>query len=137
MIDAPRAIDAPPASACLSASTDMSGGHHYFKTANMSWAAAQGACVAVGGHLAKIETSTEDDFITATFTLGGYVWIGLQDPTDTDVYVWADLTPLGTSYNGFPSMTPPISAGNCVDTNGTWDPYTCGATNHGGVCECE
>ena len=115
----------------------MSGGHHYFKTANMSWAAAQGACVAVGGHLAKIETSTEDDFITATFTLGGYVWIGLQDPTDTDVYVWADLTPLGTSYNGFPSMTPPISAGNCVDTNGTWDPYTCGATNHGGVCECE
>jgi hypothetical protein len=150
--DAPRAGDAPVAhdapidaapdappdapSMCVTHATTTFGGHHYFATANASWTAAETACESFGGHLVKLETQGEDQFVTSTLTAGSYTWIGLHDPTGTNIYVWADLTPL-TVYDNFPGGTPPASASDCVDTNGTWDTFGCSQTNHGGTCECE
>ena len=134
-----RARDAPldASMACIDASTSTFMGHHYFANGNGSWMANEASCVAVGGHLVKIETMAENTFITTTFASGGYVWIGLSDPTNTDVYEWTDGTPLGVGYNAFQGGVPPVSSGNCVDTNGTWDPFACSYASHAGVCECE
>ena len=140
--DARMAIDARPIDAamidasptCLTHATAQNGGHHYFRTAKEGWFTAQAECITFGGHLVKIETSAENDFVKA-LVANGYTWIGLSDPTSQDVYVWADGTPLGT-YTGF-AGTPPTGTPDCVDSNGVWDLFGCTQTNHDGVCECE
>ena len=138
-IDA-RPIDGPPdaPSQCVTSSTATYMGHHYFATAsNASWANSHGACLLVGGHLVKIETTGENTFIQTTFG-SGYTWIGLSDPLDTDVYAWADGSLLGLGFNDFAGGVPPMNASNCVDTNNTaWDVFSCSYAGHGGVCECE
>jgi hypothetical protein len=126
-------------STCLATATQTIGGHHYFATAYGTWQASQNACASFGGHLVKIETMSENQSVTSAFgpgTSNGYFWIGLYDPSNTDVYVWADMTPLSPAYNGFPGNTVPASSSNCVDSNGTWDVFGCTAS-HIGVCECE
>ena len=133
-IDAP--LDANPG--CLTRATKTYNGHHYFATSDKSWDASQAECASVSGHLVKIETSGENNFIGTNFATSGYVWIGLRDVLDADVYQWTDGSLLGAGYNAFPAATPPTSStANCVDTNGTWDPYSCSYNGHGGVCECE
>ena len=136
-----RAIDAGPvdaSSTCIAKATQTFGGHHYFATGNGSWQTSQDVCTSFGGHLVKIESQTETAAVANSFPGGtGFVWIGLSDPTNTDVYVWTDLTPLSPTYNGFAGGNPPASSSNCVDSNGTWETFGCTATNHGGVCECE
>lgn len=141
--DVDASIDAAPSATCLAAATQTSpAGHHYFLTANASWNGSRDACAAVGGRLVKIEDATEDNFLRLQFGLdgssaSGFAWIGLSDPTSTDVYVWTDLTPLVT-FNSFPAQIPPTSSLDCVDSGGgSWTVFNCTFANHGGVCECE
>jgi hypothetical protein len=138
--DAPTADAAIDASStCLAAATATSpAGHHYFLTSDGSFSETRTECEASTAHLVKIEDMTENLFLTSTFNLGGsnFAWIGLADPTSADVYVWTDNTPL-VGFNAFPGGIAPQSNDNCVDSNGSWDPFNCGSTNHGGICECE
>ena len=131
-------VDAPGASAtCRARATDMFAGKHYFATANsLAWIGAQHDCASSGGHLVKITSAAENDFVTTTFASAsgaGYTWIGLHDDS-SGMYVWADGSAL-TGYTAWSSQQPP--PGMCVDSNGKWDGYGCDNTNHGGACSCE
>ncbi len=135
------APDAPPDASpgtCVTHSTTTFNGHHYFQTSqNADWLGAQNECDHYGGHLVKITSQQEDQFVTDTFAQAGYTWIGLSDPLSTDVYVWTDGSLLAFGYNNFPDQQVPHSSNNCVDTNGTWDTYGCLFSSHPGTCECE
>src|SRR5947207_735308 len=41
------------------------GGHHYFATANKSWSGAESECQSFFGHLVKVESLEENNFIKA------------------------------------------------------------------------
>jgi len=75
-----------------------------YETGTATWDDAETACVAWGGHLATIEDQGEMDKIVGGFTAAGvvitsdiFVWIGLNDKTNTGEYKWIS----GTATNSF------------------------------------
>src|SRR5262249_36756089 len=63
--------------------TAVYGGHIYHLLPPASWTASENMAVALGGHLATVESESENAFIFATFTGNGTIdrglWIGLND----------------------------------------------------------
>src|SRR5262245_33576442 len=89
--DAPA--DAPPALTCPEAYNSKHGGHSYRLTGpSLTWTEARDDCATDGGHLVKIESQAEDDYLTTHIDglVYPYVWIGLRDRSLSDTYVWAD-----------------------------------------------
>ncbi|HEY4308833.1 MAG TPA: lectin-like protein [Pirellulales bacterium] len=85
--------------------TDPASGHRFQLLSNATWADSEAEAVALGGHLATIDSQETQDFVLSTF--GAYsgfqhiLWIGLYDPTQqtnpTDPaanYVWVDGSPI-------------------------------------------
>jgi gliding motility-associated-like protein len=66
-------------------------GHRYFKsTTALSWPDAKLAAEALGGHLATISSSTEDNLLLGL----GSCWIGLSDQTTEGTFEWVTGEPL-------------------------------------------
>ncbi len=134
--DAATRSDAPgEAAACPSDYNLAFGGHVYKLISNVDWTSAQGACVADGGHLVKIEGMPENDWLHVQIG-AGYAWIGLKDTMGNDTFYWTDGTQLG-SFNMFSGPTASATK-DCVDMGasaGTWAVYTC-STPELALCEC-
>ena len=74
-------------------------GHTYYLLSSDTWTASQAAAVALGGNLATINDSAENDFVFNTFAgVGGvtnrFLWIGLNDVAQEGTFVWANGEPL-------------------------------------------
>ncbi|MGE5185767.1 MAG: C-type lectin domain-containing protein [Acidobacteriota bacterium] len=136
----PPAAVAPAGSAvdaaiCPADYTASFGGHFYKQLANVDWNTGQMMCAADQGHLAKIETMAENDYLHGQLTFG-FAWIGLKDTMGNDTFYWTDGTPLG-SFNDFAGTTASQTK-DCVDmgaTAGTWAVYTCTMLELA-ICEC-
>jgi cysteine-rich repeat protein len=111
-----------------------------------SHAAAQAACVAIGGYLATIASAGEDGYVHAVQNPAQTPWLGAtDDANDTDdVFVWVTGEPWG--YRAFAPGEPDDNAatggdGECVaiaDTTGAWGDTACdGAATIGRICEVE
>ncbi|MEM9585791.1 MAG: pre-peptidase C-terminal domain-containing protein, partial [Planctomycetota bacterium] len=66
----------------------------YQFTASSTWAAAEGAAIASGGHLATIPDHDTQTYVYGTFSGFGDLWIGLNDATSEGVFQWADGSPV-------------------------------------------
>src|SRR5262245_59615233 len=53
-------------------------GHEYYLLAPGSWATAEAAAVALGGHLATINDAAENNWVLSTFLDRGDAWIGYR-----------------------------------------------------------
>lgn len=87
---------------------------------------ANSACVALGGHLAQITSSQEDDAIRSL--INGDAWIGLNDIATEGAYEW-DKGALGvTPLAGYSNMgSGPSLLEDCVriEEDGDWQDRLC------------
>ena len=78
------------------------GGHTYYLLDRSSWAASEAEGVALGGHLATIDSAAEDSFVHTTFgpTVEGdpndaiSLWIGLNDLGTEGTFEWVSGDPV-------------------------------------------
>lgn len=98
-------------------------GHRYYASSGTStWSAAKLACEAVGGHLAAITSSPENDFIASHYS--PMAWIGTRtDLLVNNVWCWVNGEPV--TYTNWASGQPDNWNGeNCVEINrpaGQWN----------------
>jgi hypothetical protein len=73
-------------------------GHYYSVLSNSNWTDAETAAQSLGGNLATVRSTAEEDWIQQTFGAYPYLWLGLYDPTQQVVsgeahannFVWVD-----------------------------------------------
>jgi hypothetical protein len=94
----------------------------YIPSGSVSWAAARGSCKVKGLDLVVIETSGENEFISASLDPRN-VWIGLSDEAVEGEFEWVDGSGLSyTSWSSIPdepnsSAADPVNGQNCVFLN--------------------
>jgi len=73
--------------------------HTYALTSTTrNWNNAKTTATAIGGHLTTINTKAENDWLTARFRIPyGELWIGANDITTSDTWVWDNGTTSGDS----------------------------------------
>jgi lectin-like protein len=123
---------------CDIVSTDTFGGHTYYMLEASTWASGEAGAAVLGGHLATIDSASENEFVRATFAntlyatsvataqgrCCGTVWIGLNDEAVEGVFAWSSGAPV-TYTNWRPSE--PNNAGNnedfveLYDVGGGWN----------------
>ena len=90
------AIQGPPT--VLATMVNPANGHTYHFLTASSWTAAEGAAIALGGHLATVDDQAEQDWIVANFhSFQGVprdVWIGLNDAASEGNFVWSSGDPV-------------------------------------------
>jgi hypothetical protein len=98
-----------------------------------TWADAEAACAAHGGHLATIGSVTENARIQS---LGAPGWIGLNDRVAEGSFLWSSGD--AASYTGWASGQPDDDDGaDCaLAAEGGWTDEPC-ADGHSFVCEIE
>ena len=122
---------------------DPGTGHCYvsFDDEQTTFAAAQTACVAAGGHLAAITSGTEQAFVAMVHNTTQNPWIGLTDELVEGSFGW--ITGEAFSFNNFaPAQPDGGDPEDCVNVNagtGQWNDTSCtfiGFTA-GRICEIE
>jgi len=87
----------PPAGATVLAGPleNPAGFHHYYLLETTNWATAAAEAVALGGHLATVETEAENTWLWETFAAiaSGPFWIGLSDAASEGSFVWTSGAP--------------------------------------------
>ncbi len=82
--------------------TNPSNGHSYLLLATSSWTDAEAEAISLGGHLATVRSSAENQWIIDTFTLSGSqnrrLWIGLNDAAIEGTFVWTSGEPVSFTY---------------------------------------
>ncbi|MFO0826705.1 MAG: lectin-like protein [Phycisphaerales bacterium] len=120
-------------------------GNKYYLIGLASWPRANTKAGSLGGHLATITNSTENEWVRANLAnYGGVpreVWIGLTDTASEGTFVWVTGEPL--SYTHWNSGEPNDSGGNedyveMFPTAGLWnDVGRYAGNNNYGVVELE
>jgi brevican len=123
------------------ATQDPTSGHCYrvFQVA-ITRPEAEAACAAWGGgmdlgHLASIESPTEQDLIFSLIT--DQTWIGIQDPDVEGVYGWSDGTPWEYEFwaEGEPDNTFEEDCAFMRPVGGGWNDHACLDPRAAYVCE--
>jgi hypothetical protein len=87
---------APPA--ILATATNPANGHTYHLLDFTSWTIAEGAAVALGGHLATVRSQAEHDWILSQFhNFQGAdidLWIGFNDASVEGTFIWSSGEPV-------------------------------------------
>ncbi|RMG81448.1 MAG: HYR domain-containing protein [Bacteroidetes bacterium] len=95
-------------------------GHQYYLSeAWNSWADAQAAAEALGGHLAVITDAEENQFVASRLSENKAPWIGIQLADGTGFWVNDEDTNFQNWANGAPSEDPGKNAGY-LQPNGLW-----------------
>lgn len=101
-----------------------------------TFATAESNCVALGGHLATIASSTEQSTITTSVVSGtNLYWIGYTDAATEGTWVWKDGT--SSAYSNWIPSQPDGSGTNCATfnkTDGFWYDDACTTSQRYG-CE--
>lgn len=78
--------------------SNPSNGHSFLLLAASSWTAAEAEALTLGGHLATVRSSAENQWLIDTFTLSGTenrrLWIGLNDATTEGTFEWTSGEPV-------------------------------------------
>jgi len=100
------------------------GGHHYIELEASTWTDAEAAAIALGGHLAAVNSAAENSFLNSTFGLDHALWIGFlrYGPNPGD-FAWTNGD--AVTYTNWAGGEP----NNCCSgesythtyTNGTWN----------------
>jgi len=68
-------------------------GHSYYLLTQNTWTASEAEAVTLGGHLATIDDSAENDWVLSTFSMfegsPKTLWIGLTDKKNEGTFVWS------------------------------------------------
>jgi uncharacterized protein YjdB len=108
-------------------------GHRYAVTTHaMAWPQAQVLATMMGGHLVKIETLAENNFLQSRYGAGD-PWIGLNDRAVAGTQRWHDGTlPTFLNWGGVePNHSPegnPAQVENCTQilaVDGKWNDFWC------------
>lgn len=110
--------------------TNSANGHVYYLLTQNNWTASQAEAVKLGGNLATIRNSAEQDWVYATFsTFGGTnhnLWIGLADLGRDGVYRW--VSGEAVNYTNWASTEPSAGSERYVHmilpghpTSGMWN----------------
>ncbi|MEI6783705.1 MAG: FG-GAP-like repeat-containing protein, partial [Verrucomicrobiota bacterium] len=115
--------DLDPRFTWLSRSVSRFNGHSYVLTdAATDWASAEAAAVALGGHLATINSADENNFLYQAFSRSANVWIGLNLFTGGQ-WVWSSGDPV--SYlnwaGGQPNNGNGYEFATQLRTDGGWE----------------
>ena len=100
----------------------------YF-SATKTWASAESACVAWGGHLASATSSVENAQIAAFSPDSASVWFGLNDIAIEGTWVWTDGS--STAYSNWADAEPNNSGGEdcgsmeCSKLSHPWNDARC------------
>ena len=93
----------------------------------MNWEAARSRCVSLGGNLASIGSSEENDYI-ASLARGLVVWLGGHDKERENLWSWTDGTPW-VSFQNWARGEPNNANGgeDCVEMGrvASWNDGTC------------
>ncbi|XP_038076947.1 macrophage mannose receptor 1-like [Patiria miniata] len=122
----------------------FNGNCYYIETKTDTYDVGKKACEDKGSKLTSILDSDEQSYLSMrTYMLQVYLWIGLNDKTTSNVFVWED----GSTYN-FKYWAPgqPDHFGNgdnerCVHfrygelEEGMWNDLPCGSTICGYICK--
>jgi cysteine-rich repeat protein len=127
---------------------DPETGHCFVAFAgDTTFAAAQAACVDVGGYLATVTSAGESAVVTSVVGPGQSPWLGATDDEvdDDDVFVWVTGEPF--TFKNFAPGEPDDDAifggvGEClhvVDDSGQWADTNCTFVGHvvGRICELQ
>jgi cysteine-rich repeat protein/YVTN family beta-propeller protein len=104
----------------------------YYTTTTRNYSDAESACVALGGHLATVNSSAVQSVLQL---MGSFAWIGLTDAVSENVFRWLDGTTL--SYTNWAGGQPNGGAGeNCayLENAYLWHDYPC-AEAHQYFCQ--
>ena len=83
--------------------------HTYFLLSGSTWPQAEAKAIELGGHLATINDSAENDWVWNTFSLVGGIqrelWIGFNDAAQEGTFVWSSGEPVAYTrwYPGEPN----------------------------------
>jgi hypothetical protein len=135
--------DAQGSRQCPAVFTEEYGGHRYFVSSNaLNYDEAMAECFVMGGHLAVIDDSDENDFVVGLLSI--YTWIGLDDLVVENRFEW--VTGAQPAYSNWNTDEPNNANGgeDCVGIYGpdlsahlgTWNDSECGE-QHVYVCECD
>ncbi len=103
------------------------GSHYYCSNSLASWAAAEQACQNNGGHLAIINSASENQYIASRLQ-ANTAWIGASDTNNEGTFSWVDGSPITFSqwawrqpnnYNGNQDYLELYRSGEWNDQNGT------------------
>ena len=107
--------------------TNPANGHQYYLlNEQVTWNAAEATAITLGGHLATIRSSVEQDwlisFVTGQGLGSGYVWIGLNDRAVEGNFQWTSGDPV--LYQNWEAGQPDDQFGEdavCLSVpNGKW-----------------
>lgn len=75
--------------------TNPANGHNYTLTStwNLNWFGAEAEAITLGGHLATIRNTQEDQWIKNTYGTNWW-WIGLNDVNTEGLFVWSSGEPV-------------------------------------------
>jgi hypothetical protein len=137
VMDAPSMGSDAPAVTCAYPTILAFGGHHYrLTTAEAAWDAGRASCEGDGGHLARIESKVEDDFLSGVTSIATK-WIGGHDTGTTALsYHWDNGDAI--AFANWDDNEPGV-AGGCVGKvggDGSWFTATC-TTEAIAICECD
>ncbi len=79
----------PAAPGILGTVSNPNNGQTYHLLEASTWTAAEGAAISLGGHLAEINDSTENDWIFSSFGAACDLLIGLNDTAIEDTFFWS------------------------------------------------
>eukprot|EP01052_Picozoa_sp_SAG31_P021856 SAG31_NODE_1710_length_7473_cov_3.782072_8_plen_275_part_00 len=126
---------------CLSGWTRVGDDCFKYFAESPSWTDAESRCVALGGHLAKIQNADANANIKALAPSDAHPFIGLTDAEVEGTWVWTDGEEITeTSYSNFASSEPNQGTNeNCVILyfpDGTWADAPCEANqwSSGYIC---
>jgi len=122
----------------------------------MTWQEAKTECNLISGRLVMIETEEEQALLVAEkkkrsilppYMWIGYMWIGLNDLSEEDVWRWTGTVGLRTTFSAWGRSQPNSYNGeqDCVamdfaNNNGKWNDFWCNkrsweSRSIGAICE--
>ncbi|MHC1770058.1 MAG: CARDB domain-containing protein [Verrucomicrobiia bacterium] len=111
-------------------------GGHAYRLVSGTWAEAEAAAVALGGHLVTIEDQAEQDWVYNNFSWDyQHLWLGLNDETEEGTWVWVDGS--GSEYRNWRGGEPSGGRGEnsvAMHSGGGWFDWG-GGNQTGGLAE--
>ena len=112
-------------------------GHYYSVLSNSNWTSAEAVAETMGGNLATVRSTAEENWIQDTFATYPYLWLGFYDAVqDTNGkphaqnFVWVDGEPVTyvdwapgepNNLNGDEYWTELVLTNSSTDASGTWN----------------
>jgi hypothetical protein len=69
-------------------------GHTYYFLSQDSWTASQAFAITLGGNLVTINDAEENQWVSTTFGVDAFLWLGLNDVQTEGTFLWVSGEPV-------------------------------------------